>query len=148
MPTQSSANIAPGQGAALELLKLAGQNIYVPSSALRAVHDDDDAELGVVTQTPEGELIVKDAAQNMRLPPRALQYARDTVDRMRVSVDVMTALIAGTATIGNVALTWGLRDTYPLWYTQGAPGSMDARETQREMSLNTFQTQRSRWTIT
>ncbi len=80
-------------------------------------------------------------------PPRALLYARDVADRMRVVVDQSVALSVAGSVNAN-AILWGAANVYPAWYSTGAPNSMDQRETQREMSRQTFQAQRARWTIT
>lgn len=80
---------------------------------------------------------------NEFFPPRALQYARDVSDQMRV-------------VIGNEPTIAGLRylqmwsgSTYANWYTNGGPNSMDMRENQREMSQQTFNNVRNgRWVIT
>lgn len=92
---------------------------------------------GVFLQQVE-EAVAKMAS--LLSPPRALQYARDSADRMRVSVDT------GTTTVG--AVRWANYSIPAAWYGDGAPNSMDERELQREMTLQTFQGQRSRWTIT
>lgn len=74
---------------------------------------------------------------------RALQYARALDDSMRVTVQSLPAVTV----VGGTAY-WGNTNTYPLWYSTGAPGSMDAREQQRELSDQTFRLTRNRWTIT
>jgi hypothetical protein len=73
-------------------------------------------------------------------PPRALQYARDTQDQMRVVVASGAAMA--------VHQYWGNTNTWPTWYSTGSGSSMDVREEQRERSLHTFQVQRNRWTFT
>ncbi len=86
-----------------------------------------------------GELEAGYARQMRNQPARSLQYSRDTNDRMRVSVD--NSVLAVTSPY------WGFLGTYPLWYASGGPASMDAREQQKELSLNTFHAQRRRWTV-
>lgn len=75
-------------------------------------------------------------------PTRALQYARDVSDRMRVAIDVSTD-------IGTLARLHGLGASggYSTWYAQtGSPTSMDPRETQKEISVQTFnQVVAQRW---
>lgn len=72
-------------------------------------------------------------------PMRALQYARDSSDRMRVSVDT------GSITINGVQ--WGTSNTGPSFYGTGSPNSMDAREQERTQTQMRFQSQRGRWTL-
>lgn len=74
-----------------------------------------------------------------------VNYARTASDQMRVVVDggslaLGAALPAGTNGIGNVglitgsnpighvSLQWLNQGQYAAWYSQNAPGSMDARE--------------------
>lgn len=70
---------------------------------------------------------------------RELLYARDAADRMRVVVD------NSGATMGYVNLRWAVDNVWQPYYSSGAPTSMDAREQQRELTVQTFAQQRARW---
>ncbi|SMB85752.1 hypothetical protein [Deinococcus hopiensis] len=66
-------------------------------------------------------------------------YARTVQDAMNVNI------VGGGHT---VAQYWGASNVYPLYYGTGSPNSVDAREEWRELSMQTAQAARNRWTIT
>lgn len=140
--TRSTAQINPGTGAALELVGLPGSMTFVPSTVVRGIGAI-SGDVADVLVDDDGSLRTRDVntdhAAEM-FPQRALQYARDANDAMRVSA-------TGTVATGGVQL-WNY-GTYALWYgVTGSPNSMDAREQQRESTIQTFQGQRNRWSIT
>ncbi len=100
--------------------------------------------LTTVAQAQQAALDTQQAAQahdQRMFPPRALQYARDNQDQMRVAVGSMP----NTTTVTS----WGAANAYPLWYASGGPAAVDARENQRELSQQTFNdVRRARWVIT
>lgn len=69
---------------------------------------------------------------------KALNLARDTVGRLRVSVDT-SALLPTHTYFGN-------NNAVPSYYSTGAPTSMDAREQQRLASLQNANISRQKWT--
>lgn len=68
----------------------------------------------------------------------AVTFARDINQRLRVVVDG-TAVTVGTQYFGS-------SNVVPVYYSTGAPMSMDARETQRLASIQAGQISRQRWT--
>ncbi|GBF05826.1 hypothetical protein DAERI_060086 [Deinococcus aerius] len=64
-------------------------------------------------------------------------FARTITDAMRVQIEGMPP----------TAVYWG-NAGWTAYYGTGAPMSMDARHQQAEVSAQTFQATRSRWTIT
>jgi HPt (histidine-containing phosphotransfer) domain-containing protein len=92
------------------------------------------------TQAQSGAIGRESAFQ----PMRALQYARDSVDRMRVVAD------AGRLEVERYTRRPHESDYggYPPWYGHGAQISMDPREQHREATLQSFRQQRGRWTFT
>ena len=78
--------------------------------------------------------------QSQSVPPRALQYARDVEDRMRVRVDATAAT--------PVFAYWGNANTNPTWYSTGAGTSIDQRSLLQEQSVANFnQVRQQRWVI-
>lgn len=89
------------------------------------------------------------------VPPRALQHARDPNDRMKVIIDNANASAPGASTsvLGNLAAVymWSTSSTnqgYVGWYGQPQGKTIDERESQREYTMQTFKSTRSRWTVT
>lgn len=69
------------------------------------------------------------------------EFARDAGDRVRAVLDSTSAIY----TIGSY---WGNANTYPTWYSTGAPTSMDPREQQAAQSQANFnQVRQQRWVI-
>lgn len=67
-----------------------------------------------------------------------LRFAKDSSDRMRVTVDVMPTT--------TVTLNAGSAISAP--YAAGSWNLMDQRQEMQEMTLQTFQATRNRWSIT
>lgn len=78
-------------------------------------------------------------------PPRALQYARDINDRMRVSIDAFTVNGTVVPQFGN-----GSAHTPQAWYQTGSGfGADEPREHMKQRSEQTFnQVRTQRWVIT
>jgi len=66
--------------------------------------------------------------------------ARDSSDRMRVSVD--NNIVSATYSY------WGSANSQPTYYSTGSPNSMDARELEYTQSLILMELRRSKWSIT
>jgi hypothetical protein len=79
--------------------------------------------------------------QNDMMPPRALQYSRDTNDRMYVNV--------ASGLIDRATLDIWNSGNYTAWYARGGPNSVDQRELLKETTMQTFNAVRNnRWVIT
>jgi len=87
------------------------------------------------------QLIVMIARELDSFPStRALPYSRTPSDAMRVVIE---------SGVVNNSGYWGASNVYPVWYSTGAPNSMDPREQQRELSLQSFmQARLGRWKVT
>lgn len=138
---RGSVNVSAGGGPPLDIFTL-DSGIIVPFTALRGMGVDGLPK--DLAASVDGELRVAHGDEN---PPRALQYARDAGDRMRVIIDAAGATQPVSGSISS-RTAWANNDGYTNWYSSGAPASMDAREQQRELSMHTFMNQRARWTIT
>lgn len=81
-------------------------------------------------------------------PQRALQYARDATDQLRVTLSG-AALPVGTNTIGYVApRMFDAAGTYQGWYNSTVWNTVDQREAYGQQTRMEFQDKRARWTIT
>lgn len=75
-----------------------------------------------------------------RLILAAVNYARDSADRMRVIVD------GGTVTAGNLYMNGTTSTTtYRMWNDINAVYTMDQREIQRQQSLINGEIARQKW---
>ncbi len=85
------------------------------------------------------EVSLKELVETLR---EVLQpFARDANDRMRIVTDTSSRMY--------ITPYWGDQNSSPVWYSTGAPMSMDARELQEEQSIIAFQqTRTNRWVIT
>jgi hypothetical protein len=143
---QSSVGTAPGIGSALEILRLGGTDVWVPSTVIRAL--DDSGDLASLRRDSDGGLRVH--VQNAQTG-KDVPYARDPADRMRVSVESSTTVpISGTAigvynylTPGNPANQNGAG-----YYAAGGSQSMDIREQQQIATQQAFAMTRQRWVVT
>jgi hypothetical protein len=85
--------------------------------------------------------------QDDMFPLRTLQYSRSPADdAMFVRVNAISAGPANQVTTTN----WANAAVYTGWYgTIGSPASMDPREAQKEISMQTFNdVRKQRWVIT
>ncbi len=89
------------------------------------------------------EQVLRDLHSELKGGQGAQQpIARDAGDRMRVVFDTLST------TNMPVYMYWGFLNTYPPYYSSGAPTSMDAREVQEEQSVIAFQqTRNDRWVV-
>lgn len=101
---------------------------------------DDGAYLDVAQDNPLPVESEGDEERALLFPPRALQYARDTSERMRVSVD--------TGAVNVNSLLWGSANGNPNSYSTGSPNALDAREIERTQSQLHFMQQRAKWSLT
>lgn len=121
---------------------------HVPSTMVR-VFKVDGSPVDVLG-TDDGKLETYDeqqATDTLLYPPRALQYARDASDQMRVNVSA--ALPGGAATIGYVALRmFDSNGAYAPWYASGGGvATMDQREVYEQQTREEFNQQVGRWTF-
>jgi len=79
----------------------------------------------------------------LRAVLRAVSFARDTNDRLRVVVDNQ---VSASIFQGNQNNNIGQNNIAP--YNAGSWNVVDARDTARDIAVQNFQAQRSRWTIT
>lgn len=124
---------APGEGPGIETIVL-DSGIEIPTTVVKSLDPDDlPVELRA---TSDGRARVS-SDEAVRFPPRALQYARDVSDQMRV--------IPGGGSSGVQFLQMWNSNTYAPFNATGGPNSVDARDKIREMSQQSFRQQRARW---
>ncbi len=102
----------------------------------------DEAGGLVIAADPTANAIaqaVYDALTRLAPPQNAIPYARTINDEMRV-------VIGGGASY--VSTYWANANTATVYYSSGAPTSVDAREQLELQSINNFNQVRSRWVIT
>lgn len=74
-----------------------------------------------------------------------LRFARDSNDRMRVVIDNGPSVLVYT---NNTSASLVNATTQPAPFSVSSWNVMDAREEFRDITLQSFQNQRNRWTIT
>lgn len=107
----------------IEILNGNGAAVAVSGGAAASSTQVDAGTLAILSE------FVSTLEQALLYAPRALQYARDNNDQMRVNIATGSLSDAGV-----VATMFGNRDVVPSYYGRGAPTSMDAREQQRQLS--------------
>lgn len=121
---------------------------HVPSTMVR-VFKVDGTPVDVLG-TDDGKLETYDeqqATDSLIYPLRALQYARDVNDQMRVNI-TGNPLPGGANTLGYVSLRmFDSNGAYVGWYNTGGAVSMDQREVYEQQTRQEFNQQVARWTF-
>lgn len=157
-PLATAARQTEGNVSLAALLAELGQKLEPADIAALATAAKQDAVLAQIIAASaqaatEATLAAMEASakrQAVLLPPRALQYARDAGDRMRVTLEGSPVVPGVGANVNNgaVSLFSGNSNVPTTYYGTGGPNSMDTRELHQELCMQTFQAKRSKWAFT